>query len=120
MESVSQGWRFLSIGWEADTTDVGGVNPWDVAPYRPPDHRRPPFLPVTTTHHVHQRGRQFQSANHLRSRWVLERCLGFLRPGLNAQVPISAEHPWALAGRLSQGLHSAALVRRAFGSPFVM
>jgi len=68
MESVSQGWRFLSIGWEADTTDVGGVNPWDVAPYRPPDHRRPPFLPVTTTHHVHQRGRQFQSANHLRSR----------------------------------------------------
>ena len=30
MESASQGWRFVSIGWEGDTTDVGGVNPWDV------------------------------------------------------------------------------------------
>jgi len=38
MESASQGWRFVSIGWEGDTTDVGGVNPWDVK-WPPPDGR---------------------------------------------------------------------------------
>jgi len=30
MESVSQGWRFVSIGFENDLVDVGGVNPWNV------------------------------------------------------------------------------------------
>jgi hypothetical protein len=30
VKSVSQGWRFVSIGWEGDATDVGGLNPWDV------------------------------------------------------------------------------------------
>lgn len=27
---VDDGWRFVSIGFEGEATDVGGVNPWDV------------------------------------------------------------------------------------------
>lgn len=29
-EPVDDGWRFVSIGFEGDVTDVGGVDPWTV------------------------------------------------------------------------------------------
>jgi hypothetical protein len=38
MESVSENWRFVSIGFEGDVTDVGGVNPWEVK-WTPTDRR---------------------------------------------------------------------------------
>jgi hypothetical protein len=28
--NVDQGWRFVSIGFEGQPTDVAGVNPWEV------------------------------------------------------------------------------------------
>lgn len=27
---VDEGWRFVSIGFEGDPTDIGGVDPWNV------------------------------------------------------------------------------------------
>lgn len=27
---VDRGWRFISIGFEGQQTDVGGINPWEV------------------------------------------------------------------------------------------
>ncbi len=27
---VDEGWRFVSIGFEGDPTDIAGVNPWQV------------------------------------------------------------------------------------------
>ena len=29
-EEVDPGWRFVSIGFEGDATDVGGIDPWTV------------------------------------------------------------------------------------------
>jgi hypothetical protein len=30
VDQLDDGWRFVSIGFEGDRTDIGGVNPWDV------------------------------------------------------------------------------------------
>lgn len=30
VEDVDAGWRFVSIGFEGQATDIGGVNPWEV------------------------------------------------------------------------------------------
>jgi hypothetical protein len=29
MDDIDEGWRLVSIGFEGESTDVGGVNPWD-------------------------------------------------------------------------------------------
>jgi len=31
MKSIDKGWRFVSIGFEGESTDIGGVDPWDVS-----------------------------------------------------------------------------------------
>ena len=38
MKLIDKGWRFVSISFEGQPTDVGGVNPWDVE-WTPTDGR---------------------------------------------------------------------------------
>ena len=30
MEMVDEGWRFVSVGFEGQPTDIGGIDPWEV------------------------------------------------------------------------------------------